>query len=90
MLLLNNAVLEEYNQILRCCIITLQKNEEASRIFVTLFRFDRYGLATNKFSMDIVQTLSKKHHFSIGRSAKLAEHVQFLTIISHPGIKRIH
>ena len=52
---------------------------------MTLFRFNHYGLTTNKFSMDIVHTLSKRNHFSVGRYAKFVGHVQCPTVISHPG-----
>ena len=52
--------------------------------FVTLFRFNHYGLTTNKFSSEIVRTLSKRNQFSIGRCAKFVGHVRCPTVNSHP------
>ena len=60
------------------------KNENANRIFVTLFRFNHYGLTKNKFSSDTVWTLSKRNRVSIRRCAKFVGHVLCRTIISHP------
>ena len=42
-----------------------------------------FGLATNKFSTDIVWTLSKRNCFSIGRCAKFVGHARCQTVISH-------
>ena len=61
------------------------KNEQANRTFVTLFWLNHYGLNT----INCQRTLSR-HRFSIGRRAKLAGHVQFPTVISHPAMKRMH
>ena len=52
--------------------------------FSWLFRFNHYGLTTNKFSMDIIQTLSKRNCFSTGRCAKFVGFVLCQTVISHP------
>ena len=60
------------------------KNKQANRIFVTLFRFNHYGLTANKFSMDIVWTLSKRNCYSIRCCAKLVGHVRCPTVILHP------
>ena len=43
-----------------------------------------YRLTTNKFSTDIVRTLSKRNRFFIGRCPKFVGHVRCPTIISHP------
>ena len=51
---------------------------------MTLFRFNLYGLTTNKFSTDIVQKLSKRNRFSIGHCAKFVRHLQCLTVSLHP------
>ena len=51
---------------------------------MTLFRFDHYGLTANKFSSDIVRTLSKINRFSIGLCAKFVGHVRCPTVILHP------
>ena len=51
------------------------KNESANRIFMTLFQFNHYGLTTNNCSTDIIRTLSKTNHFSIGRCAKFFRHI---------------
>ena len=61
------------------------KNEYVNRILVTLFRFNHYGLTTNKFSTNIVRTLSKRNCFSVKRCAKFVGHIRCPTIISHPG-----
>ena len=65
-------------------ILDRRENEQANRIFVTLFRFNHYGLTTNTFSTDIVRTLSKKNRFSIGRCDKFVGHVRRSTVISYP------
>ena len=52
--------------------------------FSWLFRFNHYGLTTNKISTDIVQTLSKINHFSVGRCAKFLGHVRCPTVILRP------
>ena len=51
---------------------------------MALFRFNHYGLTTNKFSTDIVGTLRKRNGFSMGRCAKFVKHVRCPTVISHP------
>ena len=51
---------------------------------MTLFPFNHYGLTTNKFSSDIVRTLSKRNRVSVGRCAKFVGHVRCPTVISHP------
>ena len=61
------------------------KNEYVNRILMTQFRFNHYGLTTNKFSTNIVRTLSKRNSFSIRRCAKFVGHVRCPTIILHPG-----
>ena len=63
---------------------------------MTLFRFHHYGLATNKFLTGIVQALSKRNRFSIGRCTKFVGHVRWPNVISkkllkikinpHPGV----
>ena len=53
---------------------------------MTLFRFNHCGLTTNKFSTDIVWTLSKTNRVSIALPAKFVEHVRCPTIILHPAI----
>ena len=52
---------------------------------MTLFRFNHYGLTANKFSTDIVRTLSKRNRFSIGPCAEFVGHVRCPTVIWHPG-----
>ena len=56
---------------------------------MTLFRFNYYGLTTNKFSTDIVRTLSKRNRFSIELCDKFVAHVRCPTIISHPAFHLI-
>ena len=48
---------------------------------MTLLWFNHYGLTTNKFSMDIARTLSKRNRFSMGRCAKFVGHVRCPTVI---------
>ena len=55
---------------------------------MTQFRFNYYGLTANKFSKNIVRTLTKRNHFPIGRCAKFVGHARCQsTIISHPGLR---
>ena len=51
---------------------------------MTLFQFNQYDLTRNKFSSDIVWTLSKRNRLSIGCCAKFVVHVRCPAIISHP------
>ena len=66
--------MQSSENIIRFCNVVLFLYKEMNKQieFLWLFWFNHYGLTTNKFSMDIVQTLGKRNCFSIRCSGKLA------------------
>ena len=59
------------------------------RIFVTFFRVNHYGLITNKFSTDIVRTLSKRNRFSIGRTIQNIQYRILAFIVPSKSLSRM-